>query len=414
LKGAVVKNTGQLPGWISAAYRVVLTISVALVMVVVVAPSTQAQTFDVIYTFAGTPDGSYPSTGVVMDLAADLYGTTVNGGAFGLGTVYKVDKSGNETVLHSFSSAAGGAVGPEAGVVRDAAGNLYGTTLFGGTYGLGTVYKLDKSGNETVLHSFSGVGSDGAYAYAGLVRDGKGGLYSTTYNGGDYGQGTIFKVSGKGVETIYSFKASGDGSAPYGALVADGKGNFYGTTWGGGAYGYGTVFKLNPAGVETVLYSFKGSPDGAAPLAGLVMDTNGNLYGATYFGGDAVCSSAGCGTVFKVTALGVETVLHTFTFGNDGTHPSGGLTIDAEGNLYGTTVQGGGNGCDSHLGCGVLFKLGSTRKEAILHNFTGGADGGNPVAALVSDGKGSFYGTAATGGASNCTFGCGIVFKITP
>ena len=247
------------------------------------------------------------------------------------------------SVLHTFTGSPDGAV-PDGGLVRDAQGNLYGTTVLGGAYNYGTVFKLDTTGKETVLYSFTGTGGDGANPYAGLVRDAQGNLYGTTNDGGasggaPFGWGTVFKVDTAGTETVlYSFTGPPDGAVTYAGLVRDAQGNLYGTTWSGGAYDAGTAFKVDTAGTETVLHSFSGTGgDGSEPFAGLVRDAQGNLYGTTVLGGDTACNPPnGCGTVFKVDTSGSETVLYAFT-GADGAGPEAGLVRDAQGNLYGAT-----------------------------------------------------------------------------
>ncbi|HYL11569.1 MAG TPA: choice-of-anchor tandem repeat GloVer-containing protein [Terriglobales bacterium] len=245
-----------------------------------------------------------------------------------------------------------------AALIMDAAGNLYGTNQLNGAFGYGTIFKLDTSGNETVLHSFTG--------------------------------------------------DAGDGCAPIGALIMDNAGNLYGTTED---CNLGTVFKLDTSGTYTVLHSFTGS-DGEFPSAALIMDSAGNLYSTTLFGG-----ASGCGTVFKLDSFGNETVLHSFA-GSDGATPTAGLIMDAAGNLYGPTAAGGSGSCaplphSSEVGCGTVFKLDTSGNETILHSFTGGSDGANPDAGLIMDKAGNLYGTATGGGSSNCFGGCGTVFKLT-
>ena len=256
----------------------------------------------VLYSFAGGSDGENPVAGLVWDAKGNLYGITSLGGASGYGTVFKLDKAGKETVLHSFTGPAGDGAEPMAGLTRDAKGNLYGTTVYGGSGtcknggldGCGTVFKLDKTSKETVLYSFPGTESDGTYPDAGLVPDAAGNLYDTTFGGGASGAGTVFKLDKTGKETVlYSFDGA-DGANPVAGLVWDAKGNLYGTTYNG-ASGYGTVFKLEKTGKETVLHSFVGT-DGAHPYAGLVRDAKGKLYGTTYLGG-----SSDRGTVWKLT-----------------------------------------------------------------------------------------------------------------
>jgi uncharacterized repeat protein (TIGR03803 family) len=392
---------------------------------VVATPSAKAQSLSVLYSFTGAPDGAIPFAGLIRDKAGNLYGTTTQGGASNVGSVFKLDTSGNETVLHSFTGGDGWE--PFAALIRDKAGNLYGTTQMGGASGGGTVFKLDTSGNETVLHSFSG--GDGAEPYAGLIMDKAGNLYGTTELGGtgtcfNVSCGIVFKLDTSGNETVlHSFANSPDGGIPYAGLVMDKAGNLYGTTLEYGAssncfQGCGTVFKLDTSGNETVLHSFTGYPsDGAGPRAGLIMDKAGNLYGTTSFGGGSgSCGGGGCGTVFKLDTSGNETVLHSFTNSDgDGANPNAGLIMDKAGNLYGTTFSGGDLTCSFGEGCGTVFKLDTSGNETVLHSFTGG-DGAFPVGGLIRDKAGHLYGTTTGGGTATCSFseGCGTVFKLTP
>jgi uncharacterized repeat protein (TIGR03803 family) len=366
------------------------------------AQRAHAQTFTVLHSFSGgTNDGAYPYAGLVMDSSGNLYGTTYVGGGgsecfgVGCGTVFKLDISGALTVLHSFSGSDGKY--PYAGLVRDSSGNLYGTTLYGGSIGYGTVFKLETSGPLTVLHSCDY--SDGANPYAGLVRDSSGNLYGTTVGGGPSGDGgTVFKLDTSGTLTVLHNFSGSDGAYPYAGLVIDSSGNLYGTTSQGGSYGYGTVFKLDSSGALTVLHNFSGS-DGGYPQAGLVRDSSGNLYGTTTYAG----GSFGYGTVFKLDTSGVLTVLHSFPSGtNDGAYPYGGLVMDSSGNLYGTTAIGGSNGYG-----GTVFKLDTSGALTVLHNFSG-SDGAYPYAGLMMDSYGTLYGTTHGGGSS----GYGTVFEI--
>ncbi len=381
-----------------------LALAILFGLAVLATGTAQAQTYSysVLYAFMYIPDGGLPMGVLVRDAQGNLYGTTWGGGAYSDGTVFKLDTSGNETVLYSFTGPPYGAY-PQAGLVRDAQGNLYGTTYWGGVSNSGTVFKLDTSGNETVLHSFGENSGDGTYPSAGLVRDAQGNLYGTTAFGGAYGgSGTVFKVDPTGNETVlYSFTGTGgDGRVPYAGLVRDAQGNLYGATWGGGAYSDGTVFKLDTSGNETVLYSFTGPPDGAYPQAGLVRDAQGNLYGTTYRGG--VSNS---GTVFKLDTSGNETVLHSFTGPPDGAYPQADLVRDAQGNLYGTTYHGGVS--DS----GTVFKLDKKDEETVLYSFEfSNHGGGYPFAGLVRDAQGNLYGTAESWG----PYYYGTVFKLTP
>jgi uncharacterized repeat protein (TIGR03803 family) len=309
---------------------------------------------------------------------------------------------------------------PSSALILDAANNLYGTTQYGGTgtyectsyaYGCGTVYTVDGEGNETVLYSFSGK-RDGRYPEASLIMDSEGHFYGTTSTGGSHGFGcgcgTVFKLDRNGKETaLYSFGNGSDGEYPSAGLVRDPEGNFYGTTLVGGKFGLGTVFKLSKGGRETVLYSFKGGMDGSGPYAGLVRDPAGNLYGTTVDGGGYKCySDADCGTVFRVDKSGKEKVLHRFGGKPDGAIPYGNLTRDEDGSVFGVTTQGGAyNG-------GTIFKLDREGKETILYSFAGGADGYGPYAGLIRDAEGNLYGTNVYAGDPTCQ--CGVVFKITP
>jgi uncharacterized repeat protein (TIGR03803 family) len=315
---------------------------------------------------------------------------------------------------------------PYAGLIRDAKGNLYGTTLGGSkgtcnyfqTRGCGTVFSLSKSGRETVLYRFTG-GSDGGAPYGGVIRDDKGNLYGTTFYGGklscEQGQGcgTVFKLSKTGKETVlYAFKGGADGANPYAGVTRDANGNLFGTTWIGGdvscdsAAGCGTVFKLSRTGDETVVYSFKGAPDGAYPYAGLIRDEKGNLYGTTKGGGSAECKN-GCGTVFRVSRTGKETPLYSFKGEADGLYPSGGVIRDADGNLYGTTT---GDGLPN---VGTVFRISPAGEETVLYSFDSGG-GAFPFAGVIRDAKGNLYGTTNGGGVyEGCGGGgCGVVFKL--
>jgi uncharacterized repeat protein (TIGR03803 family) len=363
---------------------------------------------------------------LIQDPAGNLYGTTHFGGATstcnppdGCGVVFRLSPAGTETILHSFTGGADGAA-PVAGLIRDAAGNLYGTTALGGASGEGVVFKLSPSGTETVLHSFTG--PDGAHPGASLLRDAAGNLYGTTSVGGAHGNGVVFKLSPSGTETVlYSFTGGANGAFPEAALVRDAAGNLYGTTLNGGGRSFvcdhdscGVVFKVSPTGTETVLHSFTGSSDGGNPYAGLVQDAAGNLYGTAVVGGDH-----GYGVVFELirSDSGYEfKVLHSFDGVLDGANPYAGLVRDAEGNLYGTDFVRGA------FLRGVVFKLIRCDPEPsgyefkVLHSFTGGADGAHPRAGLVQDAAGNLYGTTSYGGAVCAvnTIGCGVVFKLTP
>jgi uncharacterized repeat protein (TIGR03803 family) len=385
--------------------RIVVLLATLFVTVV----SAHAQTLTVLHTFTSRPDGLTPVGGVIMDQAGNLYGTTAQGGTGTQGTVFKIDTTGNETVLHSFVSRPDG-LDPEAGLVIDSSGNLYGTTELGGSQGKGTIFKIDTSGNETVLHSFLCCPPLGKNPVAGLIIDGSGNLYGTAQNGGEHGQnGTVFKLSPAGTLTVlHDFnEIPNDGSDPRGTLLLDPSGNLFGTTYQGGTQNQGTVFLIDNVGQYFVLYSFGstvGLDDGKWPTAGVIRDQSGNLYGT--------CSQGGTfngGTVFKIDNSGNYTVLHNFGApGDDGQWPLGALAIDANGNLYGTTVSGG-----AFAGQGTVFKIDNAGNYSVLHSFNGN-DGSSPGAGVIVGADGNLYGTCSQGGAGNGFHGIGgTVFKLS-
>ena len=366
--------------------------------------SSAGQTLTVLHKFNG-PDGDTPITGVIRDGAGNVYGTTKWGGSAGSGTVFKVETSLNEILLHDFTGTTEAAT-PRGNLILDSAGNLYGAASGGGDSACqcGVIFRIDRRGKWTVLYSFKG-GQDGYSPGAGVILDGAGNLYGTTYSGG-HTYGTVFKLDASGKETmLYRFRGGLDGSAPTGELVRDAAGNLYGTTSAGGdsICQCGTIFKLDSTGKETVLYRFLGGTDGSGSAAGLVRDAAGNLYGMTTGGGDPICQ---CGVVFKLDKSGKETVLHSFTHGSDGAYPYGGVIRDAAGNLYGTTNYGG----DSDAG--IIFKLDSSGGETILYSFRGQGDGGYPYAGVIRDSAGNLYGTTAFDDDGNCF--CGTVWELTP
>jgi len=371
-------------------------------------PSAQAQTFTVLYTFTNTAQGWQPDAPPIVDTAGNLYGTTQFGGAAGgYGTVYKLDTKGNESVLYSFAGTPDGE-DPDGSLVRDRAGNLYGNSLYGGTAGgYGTAFKLDRTGKLTLLHSFAS-NPDGADPHGNLVGDPQGNGYGTTqYGGAAGGYGTVFRVNAKAEQTVlYSFAGTPDGEDPEASLIRDRAGNLYGTTvYGGTEGGFGTVFKLDPTGKLTLLHSFAGTPDGENPYAGLVSDSAGNGYGTTKYGGTA----GGFGTVFKIDKTGKFSLLHSFAGTPDGENPVAGLVVDPAGNIYGTTFYGG------TFGYGSVFEIDTSGKLTVPHSFDNSPDGANPLGGLTRDDSGNLYGTTSEGGDLSCGFsGCGTVFKVTP
>jgi uncharacterized repeat protein (TIGR03803 family) len=396
----------------------------------------------ILYSFcpaSGCSDGEGPFAPLIFDAAGNLYGTTEEGGAYGSGMVFElspgVHGGWTEKVLHSFNNDGTDGYSPTSGLVFDAAGNLYGTTTVGGVYDWGSVFELvagvGGQWTEHVLHSFQNDGNDGTVPFLGtLIFDGSGNLYGTTTQGGGgqgctFGCGTVFELTpganGQWTEKILHRFVGDDGSQPQSGLIWDTHGNLYGTTWAGGTAGFGAVFELSP-GVngewqEKVLHSFlNNDQDGTSPLAALIFDANGNLYGTTKWGG-----TGGAGTVFELmrvssaaSAQWPERVLHSFQDnGADGFLPYASLAMDAAGNLYGTTYDGGASRSCGAAGCGTVFVLVPNMQgqwiEHLLHSFSI-LDGSNPLAGLIFDPNGNLYGTTGNGG----SYGGGTVFEIVP
>ncbi|MFZ0275836.1 MAG: choice-of-anchor tandem repeat GloVer-containing protein [Candidatus Sulfotelmatobacter sp.] len=398
----------------------------------------------VLYSFGSFPgyDGQNPEGGLVSDKAGNLYGTTFEGGDEGsFGTVYELSPSDGgwtETVLYSFCTGCANGSSPIGSLVIDAEGNLYGTTYAGGSGcggggGCGTVFELSPgtgTWTEAVLYTFSG--SDGAYPIAGLVFDTAGNLYGTTPYGGTSknctfgattGCGVVFELSknpnGSWTETVlHNFQGHRtDGDSPFARLTLDDDGNVYGTTAGNSPNDRGTVFELARAEDggwnETVLHHFAGATDGNSPESDVVLDSDGSIYGTTRYGGAGECSAygySGCGTVFKLQLSGTtwtESALYSFPGGTDGEDPAGGLVFGPGGSLYGTTAEGGN-------GCGTVFQLtprGRHFIENLLHPFECSLlDGGYPLGDLLLDGAGNIYSTTQEGGA----YTYGTVFEVTP
>jgi uncharacterized repeat protein (TIGR03803 family) len=333
------------------------------------------------------------------------------GTAAALRAQQSADKSqaGTYSLLYSFQCSPDGGF-PGAGLIRDSSGNLYSTTFDGGQFDHGTVFKVTSGGVETVLHSFGSFPLDGYEPeYGSLTLDAAGDVYGTTQQGGEFGYGTVFKVTATGTESIlYNFcglPKCADGETPLGGMARDSAGNLYGTTDQGGISDSGVLFKLTPGGTESVLHNFEdSSSDGAYPTGNLTQDSSGHLYGTTAYGG-----ASDYGTVFEVTPSGGESLLHSFAARHsDGVQPfGGGLLHDTLGNLYGVTTNGGASGY------GVLFKLTPGDTETVLLNFAGGAGGAIPYDGLAKDGDGNLYGTTGSGGAGCPPDGCGVLFELT-
>jgi len=373
------------------------------------AQAARAQTYTVLHAFNGHPDGDSPFAGVTLDAAGNIYGTASQGGNHhggghqGDGTVWKVDK-GVFSVLYTFTGGVG--AGPQTPLLLDGKGNLYGTALSGGHFNGGSVYSVSPKGQAKELYALNRIpGPQGRLA---LDRH-RGILYGTTQDGGmgcNGGCGTVWRLAPAHRFTfLHKFRGAPDGATPVSGLVRDPAGNLYGATRFGGSVtqqcqqGCGTVFKVNRAGKKSILYSFQGGNDGIAPAGDLALDANGTLYGTTTAGGGNGCSTGGCGTVFKITPSGQESVLYSFQNGSDDQAPNGGAVLDGNGGLYGTTSN-------------TIFHVDANGKETVLDTQKDCSNGCNFNGNLAMDAAGTLYGTTSSGGDPNCR--CGVVFKLVP
>jgi uncharacterized repeat protein (TIGR03803 family) len=366
-------------------------------------------------------DPGWPGAPFVQGTNGNFYGTTAAGGAMDEGTVFAMTPAGKITTLYSFCSqpsCSDGAVA-NAGLIQATNGNFYGTTNAGGTNNFGTIFEITPAGKLTTFYRFcsqSGC-SDGANPSAGLVQGSDGNFYGTTPIGGAFGAGIVFKITPAGVlTTLANFDGSNGQDAAFGSLIQASDGNFYGTTLQGGAHtacggtsGCGSVFKVTPRGKLTTLYSFcaqTNCADGFELFGGLVQGSDGNLYGTTAEGG-----ANGYGTVFQLTTTGKLTTLHSFN-SSDGAYPEAALIQGTDGNFYGTTPQGGTNGV-----AGTVFQITPAGTLTTLYDFcakTNCADGTGPFESVMQATNGKFYGTAFSGGSStNCIGGCGTAFSLS-
>lgn len=421
------------------ARRVLRWMLLEVPLALTISASSLSQTFTVLHTFTGD-DGLSPYSGVTVDRAGNLYGTTKYGGmsgcTLGCGVLFKLAPQGsgwNFTPLYKFTGPSDGKA-PIARIVFGPDGRLYGTTFLGGTLAnAGTVFTLTPpptacrtpcSWIKTTIWSFEQFEDDDGRApgYGDLVFDSAGNIYGTTEEGGTSqevcgpGCGTVYMLSrsqGSWNETlIYQF-GDGPGFHPYAGVTFDSNGNLYGTTLYGGQVNWGVAYKLAPSNGSwspTILHNFSPESDGGVPSAGLLPDNAGNLYGATGSSGPD-----GGGTVFQLSPNGMDwtfQLLHSFDYP---AHPFANLTMDAAGNLYGTSLEGG---IFRHGNVFKLTRTGDSWTYTSLYDFTGGSDGNSPYGSVALDAAGNLYGTAENGGteAGDClsTHGCGVVWEITP
>jgi len=367
-----------------------------------IAATTTAQAasrFHTLTAFTGT-DGAMPGAAPVMDADGNLYGTTQFGGSMNLGTVYKRTPDGTLTVLADFS--AGGGSHPMSTLLRDAQGNLFGVTPYDAAGGPGgALFEIASDGGFHVLYTFVAKSKLGATPWGGLIEDGQGNLYGTTSK-------AVFRFTPGGAMTIlHHFDLSnGDGTLPVGELVRDGEGNLYGATARGGAFGGGTIYKLTPGGTETILHAFDmHNHQTGSPKGGLVMDAAGNLYGTTFIGDDNP------GSAFKLAPDGTYTILHDFSGAGDGESPIGSLAADANGHLFGMTSSGG------FRGCGTVFQVAPDGRFWTLYQFDDDTTqharhGCQPEAGLTIDTAGNLYGTTAQAGVARGHRAQGVLFRI--
>lgn len=393
--------------------------AVLIAMVVLTGIAWAAAPGKILYSFAGGGDGEYLDTELVRDSAGNLYGTTVQGGAYASGTVFQVTPAGVHTVLYNFTGGRDGGE-PYKGVTLDAQGSLYGTAVTGGgglcDGGCGVVFKLTNSGGvwtQTVIHAFKGADGSGPGSPVALDRDGN--VYGTTPTGGAYGMGTLYVIKPNGGNwkfgVIHTFTGGADGGGgSAGKLLIDPTGKIYGACTVGGVNGLGTIYevsRVNGRITFTTLYAFQDSPDGGLPYGGLVFDKSGNLYGTTYYAG-----ANDLGTVYTLirnNGTWTEKVLYSFQGGADGSSPISTLVADRHGNFYGTTSADGGS-----CGCGTIFRMtpstSGTWTETPIYRFPGAPGLGNAYNGIITDGAGNFYGTTVHGGTADD----GAIYEFTP
>jgi uncharacterized repeat protein (TIGR03803 family) len=385
------------------------------------APGAPASPYSVVYRCQAGPEScAFPDGGVIQGSDGNFYGTSEYGGANGVGAIFKLTPDGVFTILHSFSGSDGEQ--PMAGLVQASDGNFYGTSvgddLDGGNL-YGTLFQMSPAGDFKVMHVFVGGATDGHFPAAPLIQASDGNLYGTALDGGAHNRGTVFRLSLSGeYTTLYSFPLQG-GGFPQSALTETPDGFLWGTTVSGGSGGCGnsdgcgTLFKMSFDGQVTVTHRFEHSDQGSEPNAALLLASDGALYGTTQYGGNTPgCIANGCGTIFRITLDQTFTTVHRFQ-GTNGSYPEGTLLQASDGNLYGTTWEGGKDvpTCRNNDGCGTVFRFTPTGEFTRVHSFHDVPDGAAPVAGLIQASDGSLWGTTQRGGSNRME--TGVVFRLS-
>jgi len=394
--------------------KTLMRITIVLLVLISQCGPANGQTLATLYQFGGVAgDGQLPAAALVQGSDGNFYGTTVEGGTNSVGTVFRISAAGSLSTLYQFGALPTDGTYPSGGLVQGSDGNFYGTTLSGGTNGDGTVFRISAAGSLTTLYQFGALPTDGAGLQAGLVQGSDGFFYGTTQQGGTNGIGTVFRISPAGsFQTLYTFDHIPPGGFdPFAGLVQGSDGNLYGATFFGGTNQYvpnqnsylgGAMYRISPTGAYSTVCSFGATANsGSNPQGGLVQGSDGNFYGMTTQGG---LTNDG-GVVFQASAAGALTTLYVFGgLPTDGRDPVAALVQGCDGWFYGTTPGGGTNGD------GTVFRINAAGSLTTLYQFTGNATNGtSPYAALLQGSDGAFYGTTQYGG----TNGGGTVFQFT-
>lgn len=381
-------------------------IGIAFLGFLATANADQPGAFKTLSSFDNT-HGSGPAAPLLEGSDGHLYGTTLVGGAAGAGTVFRMNPSGKVTVLHSFVQDGHDGVQPLAALMYDRDGNLYGTTPLGGDFFSGTIFKISRRGDYSVVHSFAGGALDGSQSSAPLVQTEDGNFFGTTIFGGAYNQGVVFKMTPAGVVTVLHSFSGADGTFPQWGITLSRDGAFYGTTVRGGDFDCGLAYRISRSGEFTAIYSFSPGISGAAPSA-LIQASDGAFYGTTPQGGP----STG-GTAFRLSAAGEITVLHGFSQGAPEGDSPNGLVQASDGNFYGTNANFG-----SDL-LGTVFRMTPSGTVTVVHRFSPGGsrspdDGALPLATPIQTRNGAMFGTTSQGGVPGVTPGDGTVYRFSP